>query len=230
VVLKIMAVDDEPQILQLIKAFVEPMGMEVTTSTDSRDAAQRINNEVFDGFLVDARMPDLDGFELARCIRKSPINAKVPVAMLTGYDDVETMRQGFKAGVTFFLGKPFTRERATGLFSAMRGTILREKRQNARLPYRTAVECSLGEARERTFNGESINVGEGGMLIQPSGGADKGQELRLEFSMPNRKEPLRPRAKVLRRDPPDRIAVQFTAIEPEEVEVIRDYIFGRTER
>jgi CheY-like chemotaxis protein len=227
--LKIMAVDDEPQILQLVKTFVEPMGMEVATSTDSRDAVQRINNEVFDGFLVDACMPNLDGFELAKCIRKSPINAKVPVAMLTGYDDVETMRQGFKAGVTFFLGKPFTRERAVGLFSAMRGAILREKRQHARLPYRTAVGCTLDEAGERTFKSESINIGERGMLIAPSGGVEKGQVLRLEFSMPNRKKPLRPRAKVLRRDPPDRIAVQFTAIEPEEVEAIRDYIFGRTE-
>ena len=174
-------------------------------------------------------MPNLDGFELARCIRKSPINAKVPVAMLTGYDDVETMRQGFRAGVTFFLGKPFTRERATGLFSAMRGAILRDKRQHARLPYVTAVECSVGEPPERTFKAESINVGEGGMLIEPSGGAEKGQVLRLEFCMPNRNKPLRPLAKVLRQDPPDRSAVQFTAVEPDEVEAIRDYIFGRTE-
>lgn len=227
--LKIMAVDDEPQILQLIKAFVGPMGMEVATSMDSREAMQRINSEAFDGFLLDAHMPNLDGFELAKGIRKSSINAKVPVAMLTGYDDVETMRQGFKAGVTFFLGKPFTRERATGLFSAMRGAILRDKRQHARLPYRAAVECSVGETRERMFMAESINVGEGGMLIEPSGGVEKGQVLRLEFCMPNRKKPLRPRAKVLRKDPPDRSAVQFTAIEPDEMEAIRDYIFGRTE-
>jgi hypothetical protein len=110
--------------------------------------------------------------------------------MLTGYDDVETMRQGFRAGVTFFLGKPFTRERATGLFSAMRGAILREKRQHARLPYRTAVECSVGDPPERRFTAESINVGEGGMLIEPSGGVEKGQVLRLEFRMPNRKKPL----------------------------------------
>jgi CheY-like chemotaxis protein len=228
-VLKIMAVDDEPQILQLIKAFVEPLGMEVATSVDSRDAVQRINNEVFDGFLVDARMPDLDGFELAKCIRKSPLNAKVPVAMLTGYDDVETMRQGFKAGVTFFLGKPFTRERAVGLFSAMRGAILREKRRHARLPYRAAVGCTLDDAGERTFKSESINIGEGGMLIASSGGVEKGRVLRLEFSMPNRRKPLRPSGTVLRKEPPDRIAVQFTTIAPEEVEAIRDYVFGRTD-
>jgi CheY-like chemotaxis protein len=225
---KIMAVDDEPQVLELIKALVGPMGMEVATSVNSREAVERINTEVFDGFLLDARMPELDGFELARCIRKSPLNARVPVAMLTGYDDVETMRQGFKAGVTFFLGKPFTRERATGLFSAMRGAILREKRQHARLPYRAAVECSVGDPPERSFKAESVNVGEGGMLIEPSGGAEKGQVLRLEFCMPNRKKSLRPLAKILRKDPPDRIAVQFTTIEPGDVEAIRDYIFGRT--
>jgi len=227
--LKIMAVDDEPQILELIKAFVVPMGMEVATSMDSREAVQRISSEVFDGFLLDARMPNLDGFELARCIRKSPLNASVPVAMLTGYDDVETMRQGFKAGVTFFLGKPFTRERAAGLFGAMRGAILRDKRRHARLPYRAAVECSVGDPPERTFTTESVNVGEGGMLIAPSGGVEKGQVLRLEFSMPNRKKPLRPLAKILRQEPPDRCALQFTAIEPDETEAIRDYIFGRPE-
>ena len=149
--------------------------------------------------------------------------------MLTGYDDVETMRQGFKAGVTFFLGKPFTRERAAGLLSAMRGAILREKRQHARLPYRTVVECSLGDPPEKTFKAESVNVGEGGMLIEPSGGVDPGQLLRLEFCMPNRKKPVKTAAKVLRKDAPDRIAMQFTAIEPDDVEAIRDYIFGRSE-
>jgi CheY-like chemotaxis protein len=227
--LKIMAVDDEPHILELIKAFVGPLGMEVATSIDSQEAMQRINSEVFDGFLLDARMPNLDGFELARCIRKSPINGSVPVAMLTGSDDVETMRLGFKAGVTFFLGKPFTRERAAGLFSAMRGAILRDKRRHARLPYRTAVGCSVGEPAERTFSAESVNVGEGGMLVESSAEVETGQVLRLEFSMPNRKKPLRPLAKILRQEPHGRFALQFTAIEHDETEAIRDYIFGRPE-
>jgi CheY-like chemotaxis protein len=227
--LKILAVDDEPQVLEVVKAMVEPMGLQVETSSDSQEVKERVNLEAFDGFLLDARMPQVDGFELAKCIRKSALNSRVPVAMLTGYDDVETMRKGFRAGVTFFLGKPFTRERAAGLCSAMRGIILREKRQHARLPYRAPVECRWGLADERSFRAESINVGEGGMLLEPSGGVTVGQEVRLEFRMPNSKRLLKPRAKVLRHDPPHRIAVQFISIDLGEQEIIRDYIFGRAD-
>lgn len=100
-VFKIMAVDDEPEILQLIKVVVEPLEMEVLTSPDSREAAQRVESEVFDGFLVHARMPHLDGFQSTESIRHSPANSTVSMTMLTGADDVETMRKGFHAGVTF---------------------------------------------------------------------------------------------------------------------------------
>lgn len=228
-ILKILAVDDEPQVLEVVKAIVEPFGMQVETSSDSQEVSQRVNTEVFDGFLLDARMPMVDGFKLAECIRKSPVNSRVPIAMLTGYDDVETMRRGFRAGITFFLGKPFTRERAAALCSVMRGTILRDKRQHARLPYRTSVDCRWGQAGEGTFRAESLNVGEGGMLLEPSGGIPVGEEFQLEFRLPNSKRPLRLRAKVLRKDPPDRIAVQFTEIGPEEQASLRDYTFGRAE-
>jgi CheY-like chemotaxis protein len=229
-ILKIMAVDDEPEMLQLIKAMAEPLGMEVSTAVDSREAAQLVKTEVFDGFVVDARMPHLDGFELTKCIRTSPANAGVPIAMLTGMDDVETMRQGFRAGITFFLSKPFSRDRASGLLSAMRAAMLRERRRHARLPYRTTVECRFGEHGERVFKVESLNLGEGGMLFEPSGGVDVGQEVSLEFSMPNCRKCLNAKARVLRREPPDRVAVEFIFIEPEDKEVIRDYIFGRAQQ
>jgi CheY-like chemotaxis protein len=227
VILKILAVDDEPQVLEIVKAMVEPLGMIVETSTDSQAVASRVNTESYDGFLLDARMPVVDGFMLAECIRKSPVNSGVPIAMLTGYDDVETMRKGFRAGVTFFLGKPFTRERAAGLFSAMRGMILREKRQSARLPFRTSVHCRWGQAGEHSFRAESLNMGERGMLLEPSGGITLGQEVRLEFRLPNRKALMSPQARVVRKDPPDRFAVQFLEIGAGEQESIRDYIFGR---
>jgi CheY-like chemotaxis protein len=226
---RIMAVDDEPEILTLVKTLVEPLGMSILTSSNSREAAEMVETEVFDGFLLDANMPCPDGFELAKRIRHSPVNSKVPIALLTGYDDVETMRKGFQAGVTFFLGKPFTRDRACGLFTAMRGMILREKRQHARLPYRAPVECHWGEMGDRVFKAESINVGEGGMLFAPTGGLDVGDNIRLEFTMPNRRKAIRTQAKVLRHEPPNRIAVQFAAIDPDDQEAIREYIFGRGE-
>ena len=72
--LKIMFVDDEPEVLKLFKAMAEPLGTEVQTFANSREAALRIRKEKFDGVFLDAMMPQLDGFELAKLVRASPSN------------------------------------------------------------------------------------------------------------------------------------------------------------
>jgi CheY-like chemotaxis protein len=169
---------------------------------------------------VDVLMPDIDGIQLTERIRRSPLNRQVPIIMLTGQDDADTMRRGFNAGVSFFLGKPFTRERITALFAAARGPMLKEKRLHARLPYRAAVECRWYGQRQGHFKAGSIDICEDGMLMGPSGGLDVGQEIDLEFEMPTAKAPLKPRAKILRKDKADHIAVAFR-------EAIRNFINAR---
>ena len=114
--MKILVVDDEPEVCKLLKSMVEPLGVEVRTSSDSREAALIVENEKFDGIMLDAVMPNLDGFELARIIRTTPPNQQAPIIMITGMDDVDTMRRAFKAGATFFIGKPFSREKIYALF------------------------------------------------------------------------------------------------------------------
>lgn len=222
--MKVMVVDDEPSVLTLVKSFVESLGVEVLTLADSREAAKRLEREKFDGFLVDVRMPYIDGFELSKRVRASLLNAPAPIVMLTAYNDIETMRQGFKAGVTFFLGKPFTREQAYCLINAMRAAALIEKRRHARLPFRARVTCRCGEKR---FESNSVNIGEGGMKLEISGGADEGQQLELEFMIPQVPTPLKLHGTVLRKDPPDYIAVRFLTLSPEQRDAIRVYIEGR---
>jgi DNA-binding NtrC family response regulator len=101
--------------------------------------------------------------------------------MLTGDGDVGTMQKAFKAGITFFLNKPVTQERLNALVAAMRGPMLKEKRRYARLPFRVEVACQLGTRR---FKAESVNISEGGILLDGSGGASVGEELNLEFTLP----------------------------------------------
>lgn len=222
--LKIMVVDDEPEVLKLVKTVLEPLGYEVLTEADSRQAAERLDKQKFDGVFVDVRMPNMDGFELTKRIRTSPSNARVPIAMITGFDDVESMRQGFKAGVTFFLSKPFNPDKLRGALNAMRSVMLREKRRYARLPLRTTVSCRFGE---RQCKLGSVNISECGMLLESSPGLEVGQEVHLQFMIPLGREPLKPRCKVVRKEPPDRIGVQFLALEPEDREAIQGYITGR---
>jgi CheY-like chemotaxis protein len=219
-----MIVDDDRQCLDLIKAIVEPLGYETVALENSREALKRIEKDKVDGVFLDARMPILDGFELTRCIRKSRSNGPVPIVMITGCDDVESMRKGFSAGVTFFLGKPVIPARLRGLMKAIYSSVLREKRRYARLPLSTAVTCRVGT---RHFQADCVNISETGMLLENSGGLVVGDELSLEFSVPGTREPVTLRAKIARKDQDDRTGVQFTALTPDQLQTIQDYVSGK---
>lgn len=220
--LRILVVDDEPEVLREIKAVVEPLGVEILTLSDSREALRRLRKERFDGFLLDSVMPAVDGFELARAIRSATSSASAPIVMLTRLDDVETMRKAFRAGITILLTKPLSPERLIGLVRVLRGPMLAEKRRRARLPLRTVVGCKLGD---KSFRAESINVGEGGMLLEPSVELEVGREMELEFGLPGSSALLRPRGKVIRKEP-GRVAILFVNFLPPDLEAMRKYISG----
>lgn len=221
--LRIMAVDDEPEVLRAIKAVVEPMGVEILTLTDSREALRRLSKERFDGFLVDSLMPAVDGFELARAIRSATSSASAPIVMMANLDDVETMRKAFRAGISVLLTKPLSPERLVGLVRVLRGPMLTEKRRRARLPLRTTVEGKLGG---KMFKAESINVGEGGILMESSRDLEIGEEVDLEFGVPGASSVLKPRGKVIRKESGGRAALLFIQFAAPELEVMRKYISG----
>jgi len=143
--------------------------------------------------------------------------------MLTAYDDVETMRAGFRAGITFFLAKPPDVKYLGNLLRVMHGAMLRERRSYVRLPLRTILNCSTEKTQ---FKAVSVNIGEGGMLLEPSGGLEVGQEVELRFALPQNPQILNPRASVVRRAPPDRIAVHFSELSPEDRKAIQQFIAG----
>jgi len=219
--MKLMVVDDDPAALELVQALVEPLGYEVLALTDSRQAAECVNDQKFDAIFVDVQMPDLDGFELTSLIRASRSNSRVPIVMITALEDVETMRQGYKAGVTFFLTKPFNSDKLRGLLLTMRSTILREKTRYVRLPFCTTVTCRLGNEQ---FKLASLNISECGMLLESSSGLGLGQEVNLDFTFSPGQEHLSLRAKIAHKEPPDRIGVQFHDLTSEDQEIIRQYI------
>ena len=219
--MKLMVVDDDPAALELAKALVEPLGYEVLALTDSRQAAECVNEQKFDAIFVDVQMPNLDGFELTQLIRASRSNSGVPIVMITALEDVETMRQGFKAGVTFFLTKPFNPEKLRGLLLTVRNTILRERTRYARLPFCTTVTCRWANEQ---FKLGSLNISESGMLFESSSGLEPGHEIRLDFTLSPGQEHLSLRAKIVHREPPDHIGVQFHDLTSEDREAIRQYL------
>jgi CheY-like chemotaxis protein len=222
--MKILLVDDEPDVCRLVKSMVEPLGVEVRTTSDSREAALILATEKFDGIMVDIAMPNLDGFELTRKIRATPPNQHAPIIMITGLDDVSTMRRAFDAGATFFIAKPFSREKIYAIFRAARGAMLAERRRCARLPYRTTVTCVRGEEK---FSATCVSIGEGGMGLESSGSAAVDDVITMELSMPDAKQPIKLTGKVRIKEASGRTSIEF--IIPSEVgrEVIREYVYNK---
>ena len=225
--MRMLLVDDDPPVLQVLRLILEPSGNELTLTTESRHASECLKEERFDALIFDVRMPPPDGFELTRQARSSSVNAKTPVVLLTGYDDAETMRQGFKAGASCFVGKPVTREKVRNLLRVLQGPFSLERRRQERLPFKTRVECLLGACGEKRCVAESRNLGEGGMLLEPSGGLTVGEAVQLEFQIPASRQKLRLRAKVRRRETPDRVAVEFDDGCLNDRETVQRYVLER---
>ena len=83
---RVIAVDDDPAALEIIRAALEPEGFEVHTTTSAVTALEMLQERRFDLVVSDVVMPDLDGFELARRIHENAQTADMPVLLVTAHD------------------------------------------------------------------------------------------------------------------------------------------------
>src|ERR1700682_1933194 len=100
--LKLLLVEDNIANLELMAEVFTSLKAEVRPVNDSEKAAELVNREKFDGIFLDLEMPKVDGFDLARLIRKSSWNRSTPIVIVTGRDERHTMQQAFAIGATFF--------------------------------------------------------------------------------------------------------------------------------
>ncbi|HLY59198.1 MAG TPA: response regulator [Terriglobia bacterium] len=228
--LRIMVVDDEKPILDLLRITIESDGYEVLATQDSEGAAALLKSEKFDGLFADVRMPKMNGFELTKVVRGSPMNSRIPVVLITGLGDVQTMREGFQAGASCFLAKPVGPKEVSGLVRALRGAMLKERRRHARLPFRTAVSCQVDDQAGRHFETVSLNIGEGGMLLNPDGGVEVGQRIKMDFALPEGAQITNVHALVVRKDQGGSAGIEFVALPLENLEAIRNFIIAEVAR
>ncbi len=103
---RLLTVDDDPVILDTVRALMEPQGLEVTTLADPMrfwDELERVSPALI---LLDVDMPGASGIELCRVLRNDPRWATVPVLFLTSRRDPETVQEVFAAGADDYLLKP----------------------------------------------------------------------------------------------------------------------------
>jgi CheY-like chemotaxis protein len=217
--LKLLVVEDDAASLELMNEVFTSLKAEVRPVNDSEKAAGMVNQEKFDGIFLDLEMPKLNGFDLARVIRKSPWNKSTPIIIVTGRDERQTMQEAFALGATFFLQKPVDRQKLSILFRTVSGGMLENRRKSIRVPLQTEVLCTVGS---RTIRGISWNLSQGGMQVEASDLHVK-DTVRLSFRLPVSGVSIDVTGTVAWAGE-NRQGIQFTTLSPPTQQSIRKYI------
>ncbi|MGW4946501.1 response regulator transcription factor [Actinoplanes sp. NPDC004185] len=104
---RILVVDDDPAIRQLLTDVLEMDGYEVSVAVDGLAAVREVQAAAPDFVILDVMMPGLDGFGVLSTIRDQP-GEPVPVLMLTAAAESDANARAWACGVDYYLAKPFT--------------------------------------------------------------------------------------------------------------------------
>lgn len=103
---KVLIVDDEQMNLQLMEALISPMDIETYTALNGRQALEMVKEVSPDVILLDIIMPDINGIEVCRRLKKDQTTQNIPVVFVTGLDSVEKHVEAIEAGGIGFITKP----------------------------------------------------------------------------------------------------------------------------
>lgn len=114
---RVLVVDDEPDILELIELALLRMGLQVDRASNVQEALQQLNNKTYQLCLTDMRLPDGEGLEVVQYI--SAHNMHVPVAVITAHGNMENAIFALKAGAFDYLAKPVALAELRALVNAV---------------------------------------------------------------------------------------------------------------
>lgn len=151
--LKVLLIDDEPQMCALLSKVLTNNGFEVIVENDGASGLREAKRFNPDLILLDIIMPGLDGFEVAQRLRKDPACAQIPIMVLTAHATPYARKTATDAGVDDFVTKPFDLENlvakvktmTTGTYSSPNNpTAPLKSRQHARLISVHSLSGGLG--------------------------------------------------------------------------------------
>lgn len=103
---RILLVDDDPGYCLITSSVLRAGGFIVDEVTTGTEAIKYVKKQLPDLILLDAMMPDIDGFETCRLLKQDPALTDISIIMATGMDDVDSIHKAFEAGATDFIAKP----------------------------------------------------------------------------------------------------------------------------
>ncbi len=103
---RILIVDDNPQILELLEAYLEPLQLRVALAADGEAALSAVERDPPDLILLDIMMPKRSGFEVCRILKEDPRYRDIPIVMVTALNENGDMERARECGGDDFLTKP----------------------------------------------------------------------------------------------------------------------------
>ncbi len=106
----VLVVDDDLGSRQILETLLTSEGYDVRCAPNGRIGLLFASEEPPELILLDARMPDMDGFEVCRRLRENPATEKIPVILISGLADIHDKMRAFEEGATDYIIKPFQAE------------------------------------------------------------------------------------------------------------------------
>ncbi len=101
-----MVVDDDPSMRLMMSSALESLGLCVKEAEDGIQALTILENMIPDLLLLDVMMPGMDGFEVCARLKKNPLLSEIPIVLVTGNNDIDSIQRAFELGITDFVTKP----------------------------------------------------------------------------------------------------------------------------
>lgn len=155
---RILVVDDDRDIVRLVRSYLEKAGYEILTAYDGETALQIIRGEKPQLLILDLMLPDRDGWEVARLVRSDPRVAAIPIIMLTARVEDNEKILGLEIGADDYITKPFNPREVVARVRALlrRSQLQKDHQVPARLQV-GALILDIGK-RELTREGNQINL------------------------------------------------------------------------
>ena len=155
--LKVLVVDDEPNIVELLTVSLKFQGFEVETANSGPAAIELAHSWKPDAYILDVMMPEMDGFELLSKLRAEGLDA--PVLFLTAKDAVEDRIHGLTIGADDYVTKPFSLEEVITRLRVIlrRGNVSEDSNEDTTLRY-----------ADLTLNDDTHEVTKAGAIVELS--------------------------------------------------------------
>lgn len=156
---RILVVDDDKEIVRLVRAYLEQAGYQVLTAYDGRDAWRILQAERPDLLVLDLMMPEIDGWELTQRIRREPMLAAMPIIMLTARVDDTDKVLGLELGADDYVTKPFNPREVVARVRAQLRRVRLLSNSGGRYDILTVGPLRLDVARhEATLDGKPLDL------------------------------------------------------------------------